>query len=188
MPAPLELSGQRFGKLTVVERAGRVKFGRMQAAWRCRCDCGTEVTLPQGRLPHRPTIPASHAVTACDGCRARPCAVCGAPVLPSATQSACCSPACRAEHRRAYDRDWWRRTAEADPETARAKRAERTARRHADPAIADRLRRQEREAHRRKAARMEARPTPKLSEPVGGQATRRGPRRCRRGGGHGSTP
>ena len=36
----LDLTGQRFGKLTAVERAADV--GR-RTAWRCRCDCGGEV-------------------------------------------------------------------------------------------------------------------------------------------------
>ena len=34
----LQMAGQRFGWLTVVELAGRNKFGGKM--WRCRCDCG----------------------------------------------------------------------------------------------------------------------------------------------------
>lgn len=33
-----DLTGQRFGRLTVIERAGSNKQGR--AMWLCRCDCG----------------------------------------------------------------------------------------------------------------------------------------------------
>ncbi|PAD72435.1 hypothetical protein [Paenibacillus campinasensis] len=36
----LDLSGKRFGKLTVIERSGATKGG--SALWRCRCDCGTD--------------------------------------------------------------------------------------------------------------------------------------------------
>ena len=36
----LDLTGQRFGKLTVMERGENI--GR-RTTWRCRCDCGGEV-------------------------------------------------------------------------------------------------------------------------------------------------
>lgn len=35
-----DITGQRFGKLTAIERSGSI---RTQAAWRCVCDCGNEV-------------------------------------------------------------------------------------------------------------------------------------------------
>ena len=38
-----DLSGQKFGRLTVIERAENNKRG--QARWRCRCDCGNEVVV-----------------------------------------------------------------------------------------------------------------------------------------------
>ena len=38
MPAALNISGQRFGRLTAIERIGRTKFGA--AAWLFRCECG----------------------------------------------------------------------------------------------------------------------------------------------------
>lgn len=36
----LDLTGQRFGKLVVIERAGAT--GKGSALWRCACDCGDE--------------------------------------------------------------------------------------------------------------------------------------------------
>lgn len=36
----IDLTGQRFGKLLVVERAENTLQG--QARWRCKCDCGNE--------------------------------------------------------------------------------------------------------------------------------------------------
>jgi hypothetical protein len=36
----LELTGQRFGKLVVLNRCGS-KHGHV--AWRCKCDCGREI-------------------------------------------------------------------------------------------------------------------------------------------------
>ena len=38
----LDLTGQRFGKLTVLSRAENI--GR-DTAWHCRCDCGNELTV-----------------------------------------------------------------------------------------------------------------------------------------------
>ena len=34
------MSGQRFGRLTVLDMAGRNNYGKIQ--WRCLCDCGCE--------------------------------------------------------------------------------------------------------------------------------------------------
>lgn len=36
----IDLTGQRFGRLTVIERAG--SDIRKQALWMCVCDCGTK--------------------------------------------------------------------------------------------------------------------------------------------------
>lgn len=41
MPRALDLAGQKFGKLTVLERLG--KNDRGHYIWRCRCDCGNYV-------------------------------------------------------------------------------------------------------------------------------------------------
>ncbi len=43
MTAPRDLSGQTFGRLTVLHRAGS---HNRRAQWRCRCACGKEVSLP----------------------------------------------------------------------------------------------------------------------------------------------
>ncbi|MCI8943861.1 MAG: transcriptional regulator, partial [Oscillospiraceae bacterium] len=43
----LDLTGQRFGKLTVLAPAENV--GRL-TAWRCRCDCGQETVAVTKRL------------------------------------------------------------------------------------------------------------------------------------------
>ena len=37
----IDMTGKRFGKLTVVERAATVP-GETSARWRCVCDCGNE--------------------------------------------------------------------------------------------------------------------------------------------------
>lgn len=41
------MTGQKFGRLTVVERAGSI---RGLAAWLCRCECGGEVVVPGASL------------------------------------------------------------------------------------------------------------------------------------------
>ena len=54
----LELTGQRFGRLTVIERAENNKRG--YTMWLCKCDCGN-TTIVQG------TLLKSHATKSC-GC------------------------------------------------------------------------------------------------------------------------
>ncbi len=39
----LDLTGQRFGRLTVIEFAGKANNGHSQ--WLCKCDCGNDVTV-----------------------------------------------------------------------------------------------------------------------------------------------
>ena len=44
----IDLTGKRFGRLTVIEEAGRDKFHRTM--WKCRCDCGNEKVIPYENL------------------------------------------------------------------------------------------------------------------------------------------
>jgi hypothetical protein len=39
----LDLTGQRFGRLSVIEFAGKAKNGHSK--WLCKCDCGSEVIV-----------------------------------------------------------------------------------------------------------------------------------------------
>ena len=43
----LDLTGQRFGKLTVIKEAQSIKepSGQVRSAWLCKCDCGKEVII-----------------------------------------------------------------------------------------------------------------------------------------------
>jgi hypothetical protein len=43
-----DLTGQRFGRLTVLEHVGTIRARR--AGWRCRCDCGATVTVVSADL------------------------------------------------------------------------------------------------------------------------------------------
>lgn len=50
----IDLTGQRFGRLTVIERAMRVK-GK-NAFWVCRCDCGNTVKIDGSHLRRKLTL------------------------------------------------------------------------------------------------------------------------------------
>lgn len=44
----IDLTGRRFGRLVVVERAGSNE--RKHATWLCKCDCGETIILPSNNL------------------------------------------------------------------------------------------------------------------------------------------
>ena len=47
----LDLTGERFGKLTVIEYAGHRKRGtKNDKLWKCKCDCGKESFVLQHNL------------------------------------------------------------------------------------------------------------------------------------------
>lgn len=48
MPKIVDLTGQKFGRLTVISEAGRAKNGAKK--WRCLCDCGNEHFVITGNL------------------------------------------------------------------------------------------------------------------------------------------
>lgn len=127
MPAQRDLTGLRFGNLTVLRSDGRAVFGRDMMAWLCRCDCGAELRVPQRRLT---TTTPSHQLHACEDCRALPCEICGKPV-PRAANSKTCSPECRAEKKRRYQLGWYHAVRATDAEDAAKRQARSRARRAA---------------------------------------------------------
>lgn len=48
MPTKLDLTGQRFGRLTALSVIGKDRWGCM--IWRCSCDCGKLTEVSSGRL------------------------------------------------------------------------------------------------------------------------------------------
>ena len=44
-----DLTGQRFGRLTVIEKTDKRSSGR-NVVWKCRCDCGNECEMASGSL------------------------------------------------------------------------------------------------------------------------------------------
>lgn len=57
-----ELTGKRYGKLTVLNKTDKRKNGCI--IWHCRCDCGNEIELSSRKL--------KSGVTNSCGCEARP--------------------------------------------------------------------------------------------------------------------
>jgi hypothetical protein len=55
MPPPIDLTGQRFGRLTVVRRARRNTADK-GLRWVCRCDCGRNVQVASNNLRRGNTI------------------------------------------------------------------------------------------------------------------------------------
>lgn len=118
MPPQRDLTGSRFGSLTVLRADGRVFWGRDQTAWLCRCDCGAVIRVPQKRLT---SSAPSHQLHACDGCRSTPCEICGTPVPPAA-RAKTCSPECRAEKDRRYQLAYYHSVRTQDPEDTEKRR------------------------------------------------------------------
>ena len=52
MRTVIDISGRRFGRLTVLRQAGRYisPAGRSSTLWLCRCDCGSEIIQRGDRL------------------------------------------------------------------------------------------------------------------------------------------
>jgi hypothetical protein len=98
-------------------------------------------------------------VTACDACRGKPCAVCGAPVpVFERQQNPTCSPQCADIRRKAVQMKHWRKRHAADPDLPRKMHAARLAKAAADPVYAEKLRDWERTRRERHKARMKSDP------------------------------
>lgn len=155
MPAQKDLTGQRFGRLTVIRKEGRVTYGgRLQAAWRVRCDCGREEVYPQNRLPHTPSLARQRGtVTACTQCSRPPCVVCGE-LVPVGSRRNTCSDECHREKLRERSLAHYRKRVSADPEYNKRRAALIRYRKLVDPEYRDRIR----ETARRTRERLNADP------------------------------
>lgn len=54
MPKKLDLTGQRFSRLVVIQEAGRDAYRTV--LWRCRCDCGNFTIVKSSHLRHGDTV------------------------------------------------------------------------------------------------------------------------------------
>ena len=162
MPNPVDLTGQRWGKLVAVAKAPDVFSAsgkKRSAAWLCRCDCGREEVFPTRRLPYCPSnIGRKDAAYSCSHCRhQRTCAVCGK-VFESVLFRATCSERCAVLQRRSNEMQHYHRQVAKDPDYNKKIRAARNARAVEDPSYAEHLRAQRREQDRRKDQRIHADP------------------------------
>lgn len=48
MPKKIDLTGQKFGRLTVIEEVGR--SNQRTVKWRCKCECGNETIVCSNHL------------------------------------------------------------------------------------------------------------------------------------------
>lgn len=130
MPAPLQLTGQVFGRLTVMARAGRKGY------WRCRCECGREEEIHQRQLTWR-----ERTRTECIVCMRGPCVVCGGPIeWPGTRMMNTCSEACQTAKKRKHFIEHYYRLVERDPEFNRKRWREKAERMEQDPEYAARMR------------------------------------------------
>lgn len=162
MPPPLDLAGQRFGRLLVVRRASDIVSASgktVHPGWLCRCDCGREEVVMQKRLPYcASNARRRDAAQACAHCRAqRACIVCGRPFVSTHYRTTC-SDDCDVLRRRAIDLEFYRRRVAEDPDYNRNVRAQRNARAAADPEYARHLAEQRARQDASKRARILADP------------------------------
>jgi len=113
MPPEIDLTGRVFGRLTVIAKNGRTTSYGGCAVYRCRCECGTELDVPQKRLPYAEYLrrPRGRVVDACAVCRGRPCPECGAMITLTGDghgRRAACSPACADARRTRQGRELMR--------------------------------------------------------------------------------
>lgn len=108
-----DLTGMRFGRLTVLDLAEMTTYGgRRQGLWHCRCDCGEELDLPTDKLPvtarqrERMMLSRRRLYDCCEKCRAKICPVCGKPFSHSHPSFICNRSECQAALRRERIRFW----------------------------------------------------------------------------------
>ncbi|WP_375592119.1 hypothetical protein [Chitiniphilus eburneus] len=158
MPAPRDLTGQRYGGLLVLGPADP-PTGRSVSAWRCLCDCGRMEDIPTSRLPHTPSQAKLRGIRwRCTVCmQTRTCAVCGATFQSVKARSAC-SNACHTVQQKARQREWYQQKTSSDPSYNQQVWSRRKAHAAADPAAAQRLRQTHQAANLRYRANIAADP------------------------------
>lgn len=133
MPAALDLTGRRVGRLVVLRLDGMINYDLVQRAWRCRCDCGTEITVPRSLLTAK-----SYRIDAYPACRARRCVICSGPVITTNSRAITCSPACREDNRSIKMRASAAQWRSNNPDAAREQQKRYRERRSADRGRYDR--------------------------------------------------
>ena len=128
MPFALDLTDRRFGRLVALAR----EVGSRPTRWLCRCDCGTDTTVPLGRLSSA-ADDDPRAVRACETCRSRRCVVCGDLYLKPGSAATCGLETCRVVNRNAVNRLAEDRAEARDPGCKSRRNRDYVARARADP-------------------------------------------------------
>ena len=157
MPAAIDLTGKRFGRLTVARRGDFTPTYGGCWLWVCRCDCGVEILVPQKRLPYADWIVrlgAGRVIEACPECAGGKCVICGAVIPRTRLPAVTCEGECADEHRKARQRKAWRRRIATDPDLAKRMNERRKERMGADPDYAAKVKDWERRRQIRRTERM----------------------------------
>lgn len=138
-----DLTGRRFGKLVAEVSLGMIKEGVKHRFWRCRCDCGAVLSVPQYKLT-APSESAKTASLACPDCQRRRCIVCNGAIPPTPHAGGAprltCSDVCRLIQKRETDRAFQQQKRQQRPEyDAELRRAKRAAM-QSDPKLREHVR------------------------------------------------
>lgn len=149
MPARKDLSGEVYGRLTVIRQAGYVEDSKRSALWLCRCECGRTEEISQLKLPHNASQSRKRGTRyECSVCMRGPCAVCGKPIERE-TRGNTCSDQCYQEKRRRQWNDQYGRSLIRDPDFNKKRAQAERERMAADPELAERVRVRRRQAAER---------------------------------------
>jgi hypothetical protein len=160
MPPAINLTGRQLGKLTVLGPAGWTDTYGGCRLWLCRCECGAELNVAQGRLPYAKWIEKMprRAIYACPMCAGGRCVVCGDVIPRTRLPAVTCEGECADEHRKARGRANWQRRVERDPDLPRRMHERRLAKAAADPEYARRFAAWEKNRRQRHQERMRTDP------------------------------
>lgn len=99
---PKDLTGMRYGKLTVLRITEQRHNNRV--LWLCQCDCGTQAMMSSANLGRIICVPV-----ACDACimKSNLCVVCQKPFMPYKGQNVC-GQQCKKERRKTLSHETYK--------------------------------------------------------------------------------
>lgn len=146
MPAPLDLTGQRFGKLLVLNSTGRKRetLSKEALLWLCQCDCGRQEEIPQLYIPSTPSKALRRgAKWACSVCSRGRCEICNGEILTDQFLGVC-SQVCHYERRRLNYRNHYYRLVEKNPNLNKERWEKKMLRLESDPDLKEQFLEKER--------------------------------------------
>lgn len=118
MPAHRDLTGMKFGDLTVVKLIKHVPSSerKMASIWRIKCKCGRVEDMRQLWIPYCKSNKLRRSARyGCTVCFRGPCEICGSEILTDSFIGVC-SPQCQHERQKANDRNHYYRMVAKDPD------------------------------------------------------------------------